>query len=374
MNILIFSWRGPGHPNAGGAEISTHEHAKGWIKAGHKVVLFTSYFFGAKRENVIDGIEVKRYGRQMLGVQWEAFIWYLFKPHEKFDLVVDQFHGIPFFTPFYVRVKKMAFIHEVAKEVWHLNPWPKPYNYLPSIFGRLFEPFIFLLYRYIPFMTVSKSTKDDLIAWGIPDKNITVVHNGVTIYKLKKIPAKEKKNTLIYLGALSRDKGIESAFKVFSIINNTEDNWQFWVVGKCDPKYLRKLKALCNTLGLNRNIKFWDFVNEKKKVELLSHAHMAINPSIREGWGLVNIEANFFGLPVLAYNVAGSRDSIKMGINGFLSPLGDYQDMANKALKLMNDQNLYNKMQIKAKTWSRNFTWKKSVEESLKLIEGLVKK
>ena len=114
-------------------------------------------------------------------------------------------------------------------------------------------------------------------------------------------------------------------------------------------------------------------MNEKKKFELLSRAHLAINPSVREGWGLVNIEANFFGLPVLAYDVAGSRDSIRMGINGFLSPLGDYQDMASKALKLMNDKDLYNKMQSKSKTWSRNFTWKKSVKESLKLIEDLVK-
>ena len=168
--------------------------------------------------------------------------------------------------------------------------------------------------------------------------------------------SKEKKNTFIYLGALSQDKGIESALKVFSIISNTEDNWQFWVVGKCDPKYLRKLKALCNNLRLDKNIKFWGFVNEKKKFELLSRAHLAINPSVREGWGLVNIEANFFGLPVLAYDVAGSRDSIRMGINGFLSPLGDYQDMASKALKLMNDKDLYNKMQSKSKTWSRNFT------------------
>ncbi len=125
MNILILSWRGIGHPNAGGAEIVTHEHAKGWVKAGHQVILFTSYFPDAKREEVIDGIEIKRYGRQMLGVQWEAFKWYLFGVHCKFDLVIDQFHGIPFFTPFYVRSKKIAFIHEVAKEVWRLNSLPK---------------------------------------------------------------------------------------------------------------------------------------------------------------------------------------------------------------------------------------------------------
>ena len=373
MNILIFSWRGPGHPNAGGAEISTHEHAKGWVKAGHSVTLFTAAFVRGIEYEVIDGVNIIRRGRQIFGVQWEAFKWYLFDKHIKFDLVIDQFHGLPFFTPLYIKHNKLGFIHEVTKDVWRVNPWPFPLNLVPAILGPLVEPYFFKLYKNVPFMTVSQSTKKDLCEWGIKSNNITVVHNGVTIYKLKKIPAKEKKNTFIYLGALSQDKGIESALKVFSIISNTEDNWQFWVVGKCDPKYLRKLKALCNNLRLDKNIKFWGFVNEKKKFELLSRAHLAINPSVREGWGLVNIEANFFGLPVLAYDVAGSRDSIRMGINGFLSPLGDYQDMASKALKLMNDKDLYNKMQSKSKTWSRNFTWKKSVKESLKLIEDLVK-
>lgn len=372
MNILIFSWRGPGHPYAGGAEQSTFAHAKGWVNAGHSVTLFTSYYKGAKQEQNLDGVNIVRRGHQVFGVQLEAFMWYLFKSKQKFDLVVDEFHGIPFFTPLYIKGKKLAFIHEVTKEVWKLNPWSRPFNLIPYIIGSSLEPLIFkLLYSGTPFMTVSESTKNDLMEWGIKRDHITVVHNGVTLYHLKKIPPKEKRKTLIYLGAISKDKGIEDALKTFSCINNTEGDWQFWVVGKSDPRYLKKLKLICENLGIAEKTDFWGFVSEEKKFELISRAHVAINPSIREGWGLVNIEANSVGLPVVAYNVSGSKDSVQEGKSGLLSTSGDYEDLVSNVLKIISDENLYKKMQRQAIVWSKNFSWEKASKESLNLINRL---
>lgn len=375
MNILFFSWRGPGHPYVGGAEQSTLAHAKGWITAGHSVTLFTSYYPGGKKEERLMGLRIIRRGQQVFGVHIEALKWYLFERKESYDLVIDEFHGIPFFTPLYVRIKKLAFIHEVTKEVWKLNPWTKPFNLIPYLMGNLLEPLVFkFLYSHIPFMTVSESTKKDLIEWGINPSNITVIHNGVTIHALKKIPQKEERKTLIYLGAISKDKGIEDALRVFSFINNTEHDWQFWVVGKSDPRYLKKLKFLSEKLRIDKKITFWGFVDEEKKFELLSRAHIAINTSIREGWGLVNIEANSMGLPVLAYDVSGSRDSIIDGRTGFLSALGDHKDLAANALRLTHNKNIYQTIQRQAILWSKNFSWKKSSKQSLNLLKKLIKK
>ena len=219
MNILCFSWRGPKHPNAGGAEISTIEHAKGWIKAGHKVTLFTSSFKNAKELEYIGGVRVIRKGSQIIGVHLAAFKWFIFDRKKQFDMVIDEFHGIPFFTPLFVRGKKLGFIHETTKEVWKLNPWKTPLNLLPSILGTFLEPFIFkLFYKNIPFMTVSNSTKKDLVEWGIPQKQITIIHNGLSTPKVRKTFKKEKKKTLIFLGALRKDKGIENALKVFKLV------------------------------------------------------------------------------------------------------------------------------------------------------------
>lgn len=371
MNILIFSWRGPGHPHAGGAEKATHEDAKGWVKAGYNVTLFTSDYPGAKKEEVIDGVKITRRGSQVLGVHVEAFKWYLMGDHPEFDLVVDQFHGIPFFTPLYVKQKKLAFIHEITKEVWALNPWPWPFNLIPAFFGTAFEPFIFkLCYKNIPFMTGSNSTKKDLIAWGIPEKNITIVPYGLNTPKVKIFP-KEEKKTLIFLGALSKDKGIEDVLKIFSILNQSDHGFQFWIVGNGEEHYLKKLKLQSYKLGLNKKVKFWGFISEEKKFELLARAYLLINPSIREGWGLVVIEAASVGTPAVGYNVAGLRDSILDGKTGILC--NPNPEVCSEAvLSLMSDQTKYNTLRQNCFKWAKQFNWQKSSKNSLALIEKLV--
>lgn len=379
LNILIFSWRGPNHPNAGGAEQSTFAHAKGWVKAGHKVSLFTSYYIGAKREEEIEGVNIIRSGAQFLGVQAEAFKWYLFGAHGKFDLVVDEFHGIPFFTPLYVRTKKLAFIHEVTKEVWRLNPWPLPFKLVPAILGILFEPLIFKIFykqvcclhnKNIPFMTVSKSTKKDLTDWGINGKNITVIHNGVNLPKKINLSAKEPKKTIIFLGVLSKDKGIEDAVKVFKYLYEKDQGFQFWVVGKSAKDYLIKIRQLATQLGVG-NIKFWGYVSEELKFELLAKSHILINPSIREGWGLTVIEAAAMGTPTVGYNVAGLRDSVSDRITGLLVPPKNIEALALNIIELISDKARLQKMSDDAILWSKKFRWEEACKKSLKLIENL---
>lgn len=372
MNILIFSWRGPGHLNAGGAEISTHEHAKGWVRSGHRVTLFTSSFLGGKKKKIIDGVNIIRDGRQVFGVQWQAIKWYLFGDHPKYELVVDQFHGIPFFTPLFVRVKKLAFIHEVTKEVWMSNIWPNPFFQILAILGMFLEPFIFrIFYRNIPFMTVSESTKKDLISWGIASKNITVIHNGINTPTFKSLPAKEGRKILIFLGSLSKDKGIEDALRIFSIFDKSNFDLQFWIVGRGTPSYSKSLKQKTKQLGIDGKVKFWGYVSEDKKFELLAQAHLLINPSIREGWGLVVIEAAAVGTPTVGYNVPGLKDSIVNGKTGILSPPNP-ESCAKEILSLLNNKEYYQILRRNCLKWSKRFRWEKSVKQSLGLIKKII--
>ena len=64
MNILWFNWRDIRNPDAGGAEVFTHQVAKRLVKMGFEVTLFTSKFEEAKRQEEIDGINVVRHGNR----------------------------------------------------------------------------------------------------------------------------------------------------------------------------------------------------------------------------------------------------------------------------------------------------------------------
>ncbi len=372
MNILILSWRGLGHPYAGGAEIVTHEHAKTWVRAGHSVTLFTSGFENAPSNEYIDGVKFLRSGGQLGGVHLSAAVWYLFGRHQKFDLIIDHFHYIPFLTPLYARTKILAFIHEVASDVWYLNKMPAPYNFIKDLLGPTVEKYIISkLYKNIHFMTVSKSTKEDLMEMGLGSNAISIIHNGINTPEAAGRYNKETKPTALFLGTLSKDKGIEEAIKVFSELYKRDESWKFWIVGRGEKEYLVKIKKSVMDLGIKNVTKYWGYVSDAKKYELLAKSHILVNTSYHEGWGLVNIEANSVSTPVAGYNTKGVKDSVINGVTGILTDWGNYSGLASEVSKLILDSKRYESMQKKAFRRSKNFSWEKSSEESLKLIESI---
>jgi glycosyltransferase involved in cell wall biosynthesis len=365
MNILLLSWRDIKHPHSGGAEINNFEQAKVWISKGHTVTVFSSMFPNAKSTEVIDGINVIRKGSQVLGVHYNFLLWYLLSNHAKFDLVIDQFHGIPFFIPLFVRVKKVAYIHEVAKEVWLMNPWRWPFNIIVGFIGKHIEPIVFLLYKKVPFMTVSNSTKEDLILLGIPRKNIMVILNGVTLTLPKQPIKKEKIPTLMYLGAVAEDKGIRDAIKTFAIVHQMDPQTKLWIVGKGESHIVQNLKDLCKELNILAVVEFKGFVSKEEKFKLLSKSHLLINPSVREGWGLVNIESAACGTPVVAYDVPGVRDSVLHNKTGILvKKVEESEGLAKAVQSLLNNKTYYNKLSKQSEKWGKSFSWERMGEKS----------
>src|SRR3989344_2889759 len=336
MNILIFSWRDPKHPLAGGAEQVMHEHMKGWVSCGNKVTLFSSRFKNSSKNENIDGIDITRGGYQYFGVQLSAVVFYL-KNKKEFDFVIDQFHGLPFFTPIFVKKPILAVIQETARQVWFLNPLPWPINWLVGIMGYFLEPLFFLLYKNTSFMTGSDSAKEDVIKMGIPSKNMTIVPHGVIISKPKPFPKKEDIFTITYLGILSKDKGIEDALRCFSFLN-TKGDFRFWVIGRPETKeYGEEIRRKVDAHNLKDKVSFFGFVSQEKKFELLARTHILINPSVHEGWGLVNIEANAMGTPVIGYSVSGNKDSIRDGVSGVLCIENTPENLAQNVAKILSD-------------------------------------
>ena len=368
MNILVFSWRDTRHPLAGGAEQVMHEHMKGWIEAGYVVTFFSSSFPGAKSEEEIDGVKVIRKGSQYLTCHMAACLWYLFGKKEKYDLVVDEFHGWPFFTPLYVRVPKLAVIQELTKEVWFKYPLPFGLNFIFGAIGYILEPLFFVPYRNVEFMTGSESAKKELETVGIKEKKITIIPHGVILENVGKKFEKEKTKTVVFLGALAKDKGIEDAIKTFGILSKT-DKYTFWIIGKGDKKYLKFLKGMVNQLNIDVN--FFGYVDQKKKFELLSKAHILINPSTREGWGLVNIEANACAVPVVSYTSPGLVDSVKNGVSGIVCSKNTPEELARTVDEVLKNSGKCKKLQKGALAWSAKFDWKNSKRLSLALTRKI---
>ncbi len=362
MNILILNWRDLKHPLAGGAEVSLARHAQYWQSRGEKVTWFSSYFKGAKKEEVVDGI---RYIRR--GTHYTVFLhFFLYYVKNKFptDTVVDCFHFVPFFTPLFIKNKKIvALIHEVAGEVWFENLFP-PF----ALIGYLLEPFFIRLYRRSIFITVSDSTKKDLEKIGIKKKRISLIHNGVSPFRVRGKIMKEKLPTLVFLGRLSKDKGIEDALLMVELLKREHNDLQLWIIGKFEnKKYEKRIKRLLDDFKVKKHCTLYGYVNEEMKGKLLKKAWLLIHPSVREGWGLNVIEANSVGTPAIGYNVQGLRDSIINGKTGLLVE-PDAISLANGVEDLLLNKERLAKLSKNSIEWSKKFSWDVAVKESYKIV------
>ncbi|MCQ6254493.1 glycosyltransferase family 4 protein [Methanocaldococcus sp.] len=368
MRILMMSWKCIKHPWKGGAEFVTYEYLKRLVEKGHECVWFVPKFKGCLEREIIDGIEIVR-DFNIYTIHINAWRKYYSEFKGKFDVIIDQINGIPFFTPLYAKEPIIFFIHHYEDICWDYE-MPFPLNKI----GKFVERNFLRLYKNIPTICVSPSTKKDLITLGFKEENIYVIYNGCDVKPLEKINFEEKEeNAICFVSRLTPMKRVEHAIKAVYYVKKEIPNVKLWILGS--PKkesYLYKLKILVDKLGLKNNVKFFGYVPFEKRNEIIKKSQILIVTSVKEGWGLNVIEANALGTPVVGYRVSGLVDSIKDGYNGLLVDDGDIMKLSETIINLLKDDDLRMKLSRNAVEWAKQFSWDKSAEEFKRILEMVV--
>ena len=345
MRVLLLNWRDIKNPSAGGAEVYTHEIARRLVRDGHKVTVFASGFAGGKDREGVDGVEIVRRGNRY-SVYWEAYKAYRSEFKGKVDVVVDEVNTLPFFTKFYVKERNILFFHQLAREFWF-----KGVKFPFSLVGYLLEPWYLGLCSGMKTITVSESSVSDLRRLGFGD--VSLVYNGVRCKPVAKIPRKERELTLISFSRLVKPKRVDHVIRAFGLINDEVPDSKLWVLS--DGPERKSLEGLVRRLGLEGKVKFFGYVSEKKKYELIRRAHVHLFCSVREGWGVVVVEAAANGTPSVGYDVPGTRDSVAT-TGGFLVD-EDCRALAERVLSLGGD---YRRIASRCIVKAKEFDWEKS--------------
>ena len=386
MNILWFNWRDMKNPEAGGAEVFTHEVGRRLVKMGFDITLFTSSFEGARNEEAMDGIKIVRRGTRY-SVYKEAKKYFMSRKRE-FDLLVDEINTKPFMTPTFANgTPIIGLIHQLAREFWFYET-----SFPISLIGYLFlEKHWLKKYLDIPMITVSDSTQQDLEQLGF--RKVHVVPEGIDVTPLESLARKENKATLLYVGRLNKAKKPDDAIKAFNVVKSEIPDAQLWIVG--DGYMMPALKKIASDLSYGRNngsqidrnktdgksdntavksyhensIRFFGRIENEQKLDLMARAHVLLVPGVREGWGLVVTETNAMGTPAVAYDVPGLRDSVVNTVTGLLVPPGDYVAMGIAAVDLLKDQQMLTLYSENSKKWAKRFSWDRTAEEFTRIIE-----
>lgn len=364
MNILILNWRDVRHPKSGGAELVTMEHAKGWVASGHNVTWLTAGYEGAKKESTVEGVHFVR--------RWGSLTIYLYAPlyllanARSVDVIVDEAHGFPFFTPLFTRKPVIMFIHEIAGDIWDFM-----FTFPKNVIGKLLERSYFRLYRHCLFWTDAPSTVDELVERGIPRNQCTAIPCPI-IHPQFITKKKEAVSTFLFVSRVVRMKGIEEIIKAFSFIIRDQPRARLWIVGSGEEQYISELKTMIAEYGVEKNVLFFGEVTEKRKYELMARAHLLLHASVKEGWGLVVLEAASAGTPSVVYNVHGLKDVVVDGVTGIVLKNNSPIEMADVSLALLRDKKRYRKYQENGRRRAQGIKWEDAARQSLELINRAV--
>ncbi|MBS1927029.1 MAG: glycosyltransferase family 4 protein [Chitinophagaceae bacterium] len=124
--------------------------------------------------------------------------------------------------------------------------------------------------------------------------------------------------TLTRLSSRERYKGYDKVLEAMVNLKSKYPNLMYLVAGSYDEKEKKFLDDQIARLGLTNNVKFAGFIPDETLIDHFSMADLYVMPSMKEGFGIVFIEAMFYGLPVIAGNRDGSVDALKNGDLGLL--------------------------------------------------------
>ena len=366
MKILVLNWQDIKNPLGGGAEVHLHEIFKRVVAQGHSVTLYCSRFPGSTGGEEIDGLRVIREGGRYL---FNFFVPWRYQSQlrkENYDVVVDDINKIPFYTPTFVDKPLAGIVHHLFGKAIFLEA-----PFIPASYVYLAEKVAAQVYKNTPIAVVSESTRQELIGLGFSPANIVIVPNAVNdkIYTPSDFTPPGAP-VIGHLGRLKKYKSVDHLLRAFQIVLKEFPEARLKIIG--DGDFRPELERLAAELDIVSHIEFTGYLSQEEKVRQLHQMSVAVNCSAKEGWGLTVIEANACGVPVVASDVPGLRDSVVDEKTGLLYEFGNIEQLAQKILLMLRDEHLRSRMRVDAIEWGRTFNWEDSAKKMIDFLERVI--
>jgi glycosyltransferase involved in cell wall biosynthesis len=355
LHILVLADRDWTHHDTGGNGANLHAQISRWVEWGNKVTVVAGDYPGAQRvESYGPRLIVHRMGTRST-VFPRAILAVMRGIGRDADVVLEVINGITFLTPIWLRKPRVAIVHHVHRELY-LEEFPR---FGLPLFWMLERLPLRLLYRRTPFLTISKSARDDLGREGIPPENVTVEYLGVDPGKFRP-GVRAPEPHLIFVGRLKAYKNVETLFDVLEQVPGAILD----VVGEGDHR--PDLEAEIERRGLGERVRMHGYVDEETKAELYGRAWVNLTASQSEGWSLTVMEAALCRTPSVALAVGGLAESVVDGETGYLA--GDVAQLSARVRELVEQPELRERFGFAAEQRARTFTWDRSAQAFLDVL------
>lgn len=363
-HVFVLNERDIENPLAGGAEVHQHEVFGRLAERGFPVTLVCAGYPGATAIGTERGMRVLRVGnRYSFYARGPLLAHRLVRDVGDRALVVENLNKLPFYGPLWSPVPVLGLVHHLfGATAFRQVSFPVAAITYASELG------IPRIYRNVPMIAVSPSTRDDLIARGIAPDHVTFIPNGLDHERYR--PAKPKPAPIVLsLGRVETYKRIDVVVDAMPRVLEAVPAARLVIVGRGDA--VGPLERQVARLGIGDAVEFRGFVDEQEKVALYQSARVFVNPSEKEGWGLTVLEAAACGVPSVASDSPGLRDSVRHEESGVLVMHGDAAACAAALIRLLTDDAAWNRLRVGALAWAQRFTWDGVTDEIEAMVERL---
>lgn len=208
-------------------------------------------------------------------------------------------------------------------------------------------------------------TEEDKAYWGnLP--NIMVIPNAISGIPAGTALLENKR--VIAVGRYTYQKGFERLVDAWHLLASRFPDWKLDIIGDGEERPL--LEQRIRSYGLERQVTLTRPTQEIGKVYM--EASILASSSRYEGLPMVLLEAQAFGLPIVAFQCkCGPKDIVSDGMNGYLVPEGDTAGMAQRLETLMKDVTLRKRMGLKAKESASRFNEEAIMEKWMNTFQTL---
>ncbi len=186
----------------------------------------------------------------------------------------------------------------------------------------------------------------------------------------------KKENIFLSIGRIQEQKGQLQTLEFLNNFKEIENDFKCIFIGgpsgKYGNEYLEELERTVEKLSLDTHVEFVDNLPQTKIIKLLNKAKLLIHTSQFETFGLVAIEAQTMGVPVLSINNGSLMEIIENNKNGYLSETLIDRGVTNFVSNLLNENKIFEEISSSCIEMSKKYDWKKTSRIIQNIYEELV--
>ena len=208
-----------------------------------------------------------------------------------------------------------------------------------------------------------------------PEQKLRILYPGVDVDLFKPKTNNVKENALLVVGRIQPQKGQINTLKLFYKLHILFPDLKLYFIGgpsgNDGKEYLQNIEREIELTGLKNKVRFLNSASQEQLINEYNKAKIVVHASQYETFGLVVLEANSCGVPVVSINQGPLKETIVNGQNGFVAETFEDENLVLFCKNILSDSEYQSQTQLNCLNIAKQYEWKNTVKQLKEIYQEL---